>query len=177
MQVKHGRRRNEMTEKVKKQTANQIAADLVVRGCTAYTTGAHIQPKMIEGQIVWVVTNFEDDTYFDGEYLDPDSEKLVNAIQREFTAQAVANSDLTASRFVDTLSDRAKHTKFYFSLNFSITIPTPPDPDYVPYDLAKEKAEEIIEQINNGELSIPACFEHWDTEDVEGEEQEEGETK
>jgi hypothetical protein len=37
---------------------------------TVFTTGAFIAPLEIAGEMRWVVTGFEDDTYFNGQYLD-----------------------------------------------------------------------------------------------------------
>jgi len=36
----------------------------------AFTTGAYIVPKWIDGTWVWVVDRFEDDTFLNGEYID-----------------------------------------------------------------------------------------------------------
>lgn len=39
----------------------------------AFTTGAHIAPVQINGKWRWIVTEFEDDTFVDGELVNPDS--------------------------------------------------------------------------------------------------------
>ena len=36
----------------------------------AFTTGAYIVPKWIDGTWVWVVDRFEDDTFLNGDYID-----------------------------------------------------------------------------------------------------------
>lgn len=38
-------------------------------GGTVFTTGAHIEAVEFDGEYRWIVTGFEDDTYFDGKLL------------------------------------------------------------------------------------------------------------
>ena len=53
---------------------------------SVFTTGAHIAPyQRKDAKYVWVVTKFEDDTFFDGDCIDPDiisdtKDGLVNRI-------------------------------------------------------------------------------------------------
>jgi len=48
---------------------------------SVFTTGAHIAPyQRKDGKYVWVVTKFEDDTFMDGDCIDPD---IISATQDE----------------------------------------------------------------------------------------------
>lgn len=66
---------------------------------TVFTTGAFIAPKLIDGEMRWIVTGFEDDTFYDGKTIDVEDraatlEGLINEDEDEDDESDEEDSDL-----------------------------------------------------------------------------------
>jgi hypothetical protein len=67
-----------------------------------YTTGAHLTPIFYRGRWVWMVAEFEDDTFCDGECINPDIDiKMELTRSQLMRRQKIAN--LTGAKFAGDL--------------------------------------------------------------------------
>ena len=64
-------------------TPNEILENQIKR--YSFTDGAHIAPILIDGKYFWIVTEFDGDTYCNGDIICPDTEadNIMKLVYRE----------------------------------------------------------------------------------------------
>lgn len=60
----------ELEYRISENLLPDIKEELKAKDTVAFTNGAYITPRKIDGKFVWIVSSFEDDTHIDGESMD-----------------------------------------------------------------------------------------------------------
>lgn len=70
-----------------------------------YTTGAFLQPQLIDGTWLWVVVEFESDSFYDGDYISPQTEADTwQELAREYDEDEDETSPLTINQVKQLLT-------------------------------------------------------------------------